>query len=91
MVFVVPTSVARRNPRPGVAFRPVRDVPDCTLAVAWSQEAHSPVVAAVDNTYSQANGGVVTGIGNGTANSVTIDATTGRRIGPTAASRQPSR
>ncbi|PBC70373.1 carbohydrate-binding protein with CBM35 doain [Streptomyces sp. TLI_235] len=29
--------------------------------------------AAVDNTYSQANGGVVTGIGNGTANSLTLD------------------
>ncbi|CAM5615211.1 RICIN domain-containing protein [Streptomyces griseorubiginosus] len=29
--------------------------------------------AAVDNTYSQANGGVVTGIGNGTANSLTLN------------------
>lgn len=29
--------------------------------------------AAVDNSYSQADGGVVTGIGNGTANSLTLD------------------
>ncbi|BBC33934.1 Ricin-type beta-trefoil lectin domain protein [Streptomyces graminofaciens] len=29
--------------------------------------------AAADTTYSQANGGVVTGIGNGTANSLTLD------------------
>ncbi|MFJ8028227.1 RICIN domain-containing protein [Streptomyces sp. NPDC096311] len=29
--------------------------------------------AAVDTTYSQANGGVVTGIGNGTANSLTLN------------------
>ncbi|WP_333739557.1 RICIN domain-containing protein [Streptomyces sp. IBSBF 2806] len=29
--------------------------------------------AAVDTTYSQADGGVVTGIGNGTANSLTLD------------------
>ncbi|MER6496560.1 MULTISPECIES: LysR family transcriptional regulator [Streptomyces] len=46
IVFFTPTSVARRNPRPGVAFRPVSDVPDCTLAVAWPQDARSPAVAA---------------------------------------------
>ncbi|KOU64201.1 hypothetical protein ADK57_19880, partial [Streptomyces sp. MMG1533] len=29
--------------------------------------------AAADTTYTQANGGVVTGIGNGTANSLTLN------------------
>ncbi|MGW2282984.1 LysR family transcriptional regulator [Streptomyces sp. NPDC001770] len=46
-VFFAPASVARRNPRPGVAYRPVIDLPDCTLAVAWPQEARSPAVAAL--------------------------------------------
>ncbi|WP_299538215.1 LysR family transcriptional regulator [uncultured Streptomyces sp.] len=45
-VFFAPASVARRNPRPGVAYRPVSDLPNCTLAVAWPQEARSPAVAA---------------------------------------------
>lgn len=46
-VFFAPASVARRNPRPGVAYRPVSDLPDCTLAVAWPQDARSPAVAAL--------------------------------------------
>lgn len=46
-VFFAPASVARRNPRPGVAYRPVGDLPDCTLAVAWPQDARSPAVAAL--------------------------------------------
>ncbi|MGW8062376.1 LysR family transcriptional regulator [Streptomyces ziwulingensis] len=46
IVFFAPASVARRNPRPGVAYRPVSDLPNCTLAVAWPQEARSPAVAA---------------------------------------------
>ncbi|MFJ6393292.1 LysR family transcriptional regulator [Streptomyces sp. NPDC091972] len=46
IVFFAPASVARRNPRPGVAYRPVSDLPNCTLAVAWPQEARSTAVAA---------------------------------------------
>ncbi|MFE3032361.1 LysR family transcriptional regulator [Streptomyces canus] len=46
IVFFAPVSVARRYPRPGVAYRPVSDLPDCTLAVAWPQDARSPAVAA---------------------------------------------
>ncbi|MEU9402269.1 LysR family transcriptional regulator [Streptomyces sp. NPDC048242] len=46
IVFFAPASVARRNPRPGVAYRPVSDLPDCTLAIAWPQDARSPAVAA---------------------------------------------
>ncbi|MEU0949222.1 LysR family transcriptional regulator [Streptomyces canus] len=46
IVFFAPVSVARRNPRPGVAYRPVSDLPNCTLAVVWPQDARSPAVAA---------------------------------------------
>jgi hypothetical protein len=38
--------VARRYPRPGIAYRPVSDLPDSTLAVAWLQDARSPAAAA---------------------------------------------
>jgi DNA-binding transcriptional LysR family regulator len=46
VVFFAPASVARRYPRPGIAYRPVSDLPDSTLALAWPQEARSPAVAA---------------------------------------------
>ncbi|MFF0561731.1 LysR family substrate-binding domain-containing protein [Streptomyces sp. NPDC004266] len=46
IVFFAPASVARRNPRPGIAYRPVSDLPNCTFAVAWPQGARSPAVAA---------------------------------------------
>jgi DNA-binding transcriptional LysR family regulator len=46
VVFFVPASVARRYPRPEIAYRPVSDLPDATLAVAWPQDARSPAVAA---------------------------------------------
>ena len=46
VVFFVPASVARRYPRPSIAYRPVSDLPDATLAVAWLEDARSPAVAA---------------------------------------------
>jgi hypothetical protein len=46
VVFFAPASVARRYPRPGIAYRPVSDLPDSTLALAWPQDARSPAVAA---------------------------------------------
>ena len=46
VVFFAPASVARRYPRPGIAYRPVGDLPGATLAVAWRQDARSPAVAA---------------------------------------------
>jgi DNA-binding transcriptional LysR family regulator len=46
VVFFAPASVARRYPRSGIAYRPVSDLPDSTLAVAWLQDARSPAVAA---------------------------------------------
>jgi hypothetical protein len=45
-VFFVPASAARRYPRPGIAYRPVSDLPDAALALAWPQDARSPAVAA---------------------------------------------
>ena len=46
VVFFAPASVARRYPRPGIAYRPVSDLPDSTLVLAWPQDARSPAVAA---------------------------------------------
>jgi DNA-binding transcriptional LysR family regulator len=45
-VFFAPASVARRYPRSGIAYRPVSDLADATLAVAWPQDARWPAVAA---------------------------------------------
>ncbi|GAA0458976.1 LysR family transcriptional regulator [Actinoplanes capillaceus] len=46
VVFLTPVSVARRYQRPGVAYRPVIDVPGAALAVAWPDDVRSPAVAA---------------------------------------------
>jgi DNA-binding transcriptional LysR family regulator len=46
VVFFAPASVARRYQRSGIAYRPVSDLPDSTLALAWPQDARSPAVAA---------------------------------------------
>ncbi|MDG6101450.1 LysR family transcriptional regulator [Dactylosporangium aurantiacum] len=46
VVWFPPASVARRHPRPEIAYRPVTDLPPATLAVAWPQDSHSPAVAA---------------------------------------------
>lgn len=45
-VFFVPASLARRYPRPGIAYQPVTDLPDATLVIAWPRDTHSPAVAA---------------------------------------------
>ncbi|WP_131738959.1 LysR family transcriptional regulator [Actinomadura roseirufa] len=46
IVCFLPVSVARRHPRPGVAYRDVDGLDPITLAVAWPQDRHSPAVAA---------------------------------------------
>ncbi|GAB3855755.1 LysR family transcriptional regulator [Dactylosporangium cerinum] len=46
IVWFPPASVARRHPRPGIAYRPVADLRPSTLVVAWPQDSHSPAVAA---------------------------------------------
>jgi DNA-binding transcriptional LysR family regulator len=46
VVFFAPASVARRYQRPEIAYRPVSDLPDATLALTWPQDARSPAVAA---------------------------------------------
>lgn len=46
IVFFPPASLARRYPRPGLAYQPVTDLPAATLVVAWPRDARSPAVAA---------------------------------------------
>lgn len=58
VVFFTPASVARRYPRPEIAYRPVSDLPDSTLAVAWPQDARSPAVAAFVRAACEVAAGV---------------------------------
>lgn len=46
VIWYVPLSVARRHPRPAIAYRPVADLPPTTLSVAWPTNSHAPAVAA---------------------------------------------
>lgn len=46
MVWFPPASVARRHPRPDIAYREVSDLPPSTLAVAWPRSSRSPAVTA---------------------------------------------
>jgi len=46
IAFFAPASVARRYQRTGIAYRPVVDLADATLALAWPEDARSPAVAA---------------------------------------------
>ncbi|MGK5553543.1 LysR family transcriptional regulator [Actinomadura kijaniata] len=50
LVWFPPVSLARRHPRPGVAYRTVTDLPPLTLALAWPRESRSPAVAAFVRT-----------------------------------------
>ncbi|GIF15160.1 LysR family transcriptional regulator [Actinoplanes teichomyceticus] len=63
MVLFAPLSVARRHPRPTIAYRPVRDLAPTTLTVAWPQDSHSPAVAAFVRVCAAvaADASVVTG------------------------------
>jgi DNA-binding transcriptional LysR family regulator len=46
IVWFPPASVARRHPRPDIAYRTVSDLGPTTLAVAWPHDSRSPAVAA---------------------------------------------
>jgi DNA-binding transcriptional LysR family regulator len=46
MVWFPPAYVARRHPRPNIAYRPVGDLAPSTLVIAWPQASRSPAVAA---------------------------------------------
>ncbi|MFD7285163.1 LysR family transcriptional regulator [Streptomyces sp. NPDC059863] len=46
MVCFLPASVARRYPRPEIAYLPVHDVEPATIAVSWPRDSHSPSIAA---------------------------------------------
>ncbi|WP_433515472.1 LysR family transcriptional regulator [Nonomuraea sp. CA-143628] len=50
IVWFLPASIARRYPRPEIAYRAVADLEPITLSVAWPQEARSPAVAAFVRT-----------------------------------------
>jgi DNA-binding transcriptional LysR family regulator len=52
IVWFPPASIARRNPRPGIAYRTVNDLSPLNLALAWPQESRSPAVAAFIRTAS---------------------------------------
>jgi DNA-binding transcriptional LysR family regulator len=46
IVFFTPASLASRQPRPDIAYRPVVDLAPSTLVLAWPQATRSPAVAA---------------------------------------------
>ncbi|MFC3505320.1 LysR family transcriptional regulator [Micromonospora krabiensis] len=46
VVWFLPDWVARRFPRPNIAYRPVEGLEPTTLAVAWPADSRSPAVAA---------------------------------------------
>jgi hypothetical protein len=50
ILWFPPASIARRHPRPGVAYRTVTDLSPLRLALAWPQESRSPAVAAFVRT-----------------------------------------
>lgn len=52
IVWFPPESIARRHPRPGIAYRTVSDLSPLELALAWPQESRSPAVAAFVRTAS---------------------------------------
>ncbi|OPG13527.1 hypothetical protein B1L11_07325 [Microbispora sp. GKU 823] len=46
IVWFLPASIARRYPRPEIAYRAVAGLDPVTLSVAWPQDARSASVAA---------------------------------------------
>jgi DNA-binding transcriptional LysR family regulator len=50
IVWFLPDWVARRFPRPNIAYRPMPELPPATLVVAWPAESRSPAVAAFVRT-----------------------------------------
>ena len=50
IVWFPPVSIARRHPRPDIAYRTVSDLPPLELALAWPAESRSPAVAAFVRT-----------------------------------------
>lgn len=52
LVWFPPSSLARRHDRPGVAYRPVSDLPSTTLTLAWPATSRSAAVATFVRTTS---------------------------------------
>lgn len=53
IVWFLPDWVARRFPRPNIAYRPVDGLEPTTLTVAWPAESRSPAVAAFVRTVRE--------------------------------------
>ncbi|MEV4539958.1 LysR family transcriptional regulator [Asanoa sp. NPDC049518] len=53
IVWFLPEWVARRFPRPNIAFRPVEELKPVTLMVAWPAASRSPAVAAFVRTATR--------------------------------------
>jgi DNA-binding transcriptional LysR family regulator len=70
IVWFPPASLARRHPRPNIAYRTVRDLPPTTLMVAWPQASRSPAVAAfvrAATTVADATPAPVPAVGSATS------------------------
>jgi DNA-binding transcriptional LysR family regulator len=60
LVWFLPTWVARRFPRPNIAYRPVPELLPATLSVAWLSESRSSAVAAFVRTAREVAAAVAT-------------------------------
>jgi DNA-binding transcriptional LysR family regulator len=65
VTLLLPASLAARHPRPGIAYRPVDDLPPTTLSVAWPVDSHSPAVAAFVRTATAIAASGVGHVGDG--------------------------
>ena len=58
MLALFPVSLAERNARPQLTWRPVHDAPQATFAVAWPQNSHSRAIAAFVRTAIAVSAGL---------------------------------
>lgn len=61
MLALLPVSIAERNARPQLTWRPVDDAPEAVFAVAWPQNSHSRAVAAFVRVATTVSAGRGTG------------------------------
>jgi hypothetical protein len=61
MLALFPVSLAERNNRPQLTWRPVDDAPQATFAVAWPQNSQSLAVAALVRVATAVSAGRNTG------------------------------
>jgi DNA-binding transcriptional LysR family regulator len=56
-VALLPASVAERNPRAGVIYRPVTDISPSVTAIAWPETSHSLAVATLVRAATELTAG----------------------------------